>query len=81
MSKNERKALKEIQSDISIVILPAGKGRSTGILNHEDYLEKFMDHINNDRYQLLNKGRVALWFATCARNPKVPGSSPAVTYV
>ena len=49
MSKNERKALKEIQSDTSIVILPAGKGRSTAILNHEDYLEKFMDHINNGR--------------------------------
>ena len=38
--KDERKALKELQSDTSIVILPADKGRSTVILNHEDYLEK-----------------------------------------
>ena len=47
LSKNERKALKELQSDTSVVILPADKGRSTVILNHEDYLEKCMDHINN----------------------------------
>ena len=47
--------LKELQSDTSIVILPAGKGRSTVILNCEDYLEKCMDHINNGPYQLLKK--------------------------
>ena len=40
LSKDERKALKELQSDTSIVILPADKGRSTVILNHEDYLGK-----------------------------------------
>ena len=55
LSKDERKALKELQSDTSIVILPADKGRSTVILNHEDYLEKCMDHINNGPYQLLEK--------------------------
>ena len=43
LSKDERKALKELQSDTSIVILPADKGRSTVILNREDYLEKCMD--------------------------------------
>ena len=26
-------------------------------------------------------GRVAWWLATCARKAKVPGSSPAVSYV
>ena len=40
LSKNERKALNELQSDKSIVILPADKGRSTAILNREDYLER-----------------------------------------
>ena len=55
LSKAERKALKELQSDTSIVVLPADKGRSTVILNREDYLEKCMDHINNDPYQLLKK--------------------------
>ena len=55
LSKDKCKALKELQSDTSIVILPAGKGRSTVILNREDYLEKYMDHINNGPYQLLKK--------------------------
>ena len=55
LSKDECKASKELQSDTSIVILPADKGRSTVILNREDYLEKCMDHINNGPYQLLKK--------------------------
>ena len=37
LSKDERKTLKKIQSDTSIVILPEDKGRSTVILNREDY--------------------------------------------
>ena len=37
LSKNVLKALKELQSDTPIVILPA---ESTVILNHGDYLEK-----------------------------------------
>ena len=55
LSKDERKALKELQSDKSIVILLADKGRSNVILNREDYLEKCMSHINNGPYQLLKK--------------------------
>ena len=39
--------MKELQSDTLIVILPAEKGRSTVILNREECLESFMDHINN----------------------------------
>ena len=53
--KDEHKALKELQSDTSILILPADKDLSTVVLNREDYLEKFMDHINNVPYQLLKK--------------------------
>ena len=55
LSKDERKALKELQYDTLIVILPADKGRSTVILNGEGSLEKCMDHINNGLYQLLKK--------------------------
>ena len=36
LSKDECKALKELQSDTSIVTLPADKGRSTVIFNRED---------------------------------------------
>ena len=55
LSKDERKAFKELQSDTSIVILPVGKGRSTIILNCEDYLDKCIDYIKNGPYQLLKK--------------------------
>ena len=55
LSKDERKTLKELQSDTSIVILPADKGRSVVILNREDYLEKCMDHVSNGPSQLLRK--------------------------
>ena len=41
--------------DASVVILPANQGRSTVILNCEDYLGKCMDHISDDPYQLLKK--------------------------
>ena len=54
-AKDKQKAVKELQSDTSIAILPADKGRSTVILNCEDYLEKCMDHMNNGPYQLLKK--------------------------
>ena len=37
------------------LILPAGKGRSTVILNREDHLEKCIDDINNVPYQLFKK--------------------------
>ena len=47
--------MKELQSDTSVLILPAGKCRSTVILNREDYLEKCMEHINSGPYQLLKK--------------------------
>ena len=55
LSNNEHKTLKELQSDTIIVILPADKGSSTIILNHKDYLEKCMGHINNGPYQLPKK--------------------------
>ena len=54
LSKDERIALKELQCDTSLAILPADKDRSIVILNHEDYLEN-LDHINNGPYQLFKK--------------------------
>ena len=55
LSKDERKALEELQSDTSIIIFPADKGRSTVIHSREGCLEKYMDYINNGPYQLLRK--------------------------
>ena len=54
LSKDECKALGELKSDTSVVILPPDKCRS----NHDKYLEKCMDHINNGPYQLLKKGPI-----------------------
>ena len=59
LSKDERKTLKKLHSDSSIVILPAEKGRSIAILNREDYLQKCMDHIKNCPYQLLKRDPTA----------------------
>ena len=56
LSKGEHKALKKLQSNASIVILPAGKGRSTIILDLplsltvRNIWKKYMDHINNGPY-------------------------------
>ena len=36
---------------------------------------------HGDFFYCLNCFRVAWWLATCARNPKVPGSSPTASYV
>ena len=58
-SKDNPKAFKELQPYTSIVILPADKGRSTVILNSGNYLEKCMNYINNDPYQLLKKDPAA----------------------
>ena len=55
LSRDERKALKELQSSSWIVILPNNKGMSTVILNHENNWGKYMVHINNGSYQLLKK--------------------------
>ena len=53
LSKDKHKVLKDLQSDTSVVIFPADKGRSTFILNREEYLEKDMDNITNGPYHLL----------------------------
>ena len=62
--------MKELQSDILIVILPA-KSRSIVILNCEDYLEEFMDHINNGPCQLLKKDPATEFKAKALRKSKV----------
>ncbi|BHF67977.1 hypothetical protein SprV_0301100600 [Sparganum proliferum] len=39
-SQSESKAMRELRRDDSIIILPADKGRSTVVINREDYSEK-----------------------------------------
>nr|VZI20302.1 unnamed protein product [Spirometra erinaceieuropaei] len=40
ISQSESKAMRELRRDDSIIILPAEKGRSTVVMNREDYNEK-----------------------------------------
>ena len=44
------------------------------------YIIKIRAHTVFD-INFLISGRVAWWLATCARKPKLPGSSPAASYV
>ena len=71
LPNDERKALKGLQSDISVVILRADKGRSLVILNHEDCFKKCMNHINNGPYQLLKKDPTTKNKATTLKQLKV----------
>ena len=53
---NERKSLKShFKFHTSIAILPADKDRAAIIPNHEDYLEKCIDHIHNAPRHLFKK--------------------------
>ena len=54
-SKPPKYNLFKMSAKLYQLTLPADKGRSTVILNREDYLEKCMDHINNGPYHLLKK--------------------------
>ncbi|VDN16061.1 unnamed protein product [Dibothriocephalus latus] len=40
VSKNEAKAVQELRTDDNSILLPANKGRSTVVINREDYNEK-----------------------------------------
>ena len=63
--------MKELQSDTSIVIVPADKGRSTVIFNREDYSEKCMDHKKNGPYKLLKRVPTTKIKATTVKKLKV----------
>ena len=51
ISKEERKTLKSLKTDESIIILLADKGRSTVVLDKTDYTQKCNDHIDNGPYE------------------------------
>ena len=48
MTKNEQQALKRLKNDNNIVILPAGKGRVTVVMDKTDYFDK-MGALVNDK--------------------------------
>jgi len=48
LTKNEQQALKRLKNDNNIVILPAGKGRVTVVMDKTDYFDK-MGALVNDK--------------------------------
>ena len=47
--------VQELRRDESIAILPADKGRSTVIMDREDYIKKMRALLEDDKYRVLNK--------------------------
>ncbi len=56
ISCGEKKALQDLKSDESIIILPADKGRATVVLNKQDYHEKITTLLSDtNTYEKLEK--------------------------
>ena len=53
--KNQIAALKPLQQNDNIIILPADKGRATVILYKEDYIRKCSEHLENGPYIKIKK--------------------------
>ena len=51
-TRNQIAALKSLQRNDNIIILPADKERATVILNKKDYIRKFNEHQENESYIL-----------------------------
>ena len=55
LDKQEQKAIKDLQNDNKIIILPADKGRMTVIMNKSDYIDKTNTLLNDaETYQPLD---------------------------
>ena len=50
ITKEERLAIKSLQRDENIVILPADKGNATGVMDKAEYSNKLADLIENGGY-------------------------------
>ena len=55
ISKTERQALKSLQDDNSIIILPADKGNATVVMDRVEYFNKLADMIGNGGYCKVKK--------------------------
>ena len=55
LSKDQRKALKDLERLDDVVILPADKGNATVLMMKDDYDSKLMGMLGSDTYSILNK--------------------------
>ncbi|XP_037529362.1 uncharacterized protein LOC119406703 [Rhipicephalus sanguineus] len=59
LSPEEKRALRELREDPTIVILPADKGNATVVLDRRDYDRKVQDHLVSGTYGKLKKDPTA----------------------
>ena len=56
LSKDEQVALKQLQKEPSIIILPADKGKATVVMDKEDYISQATRMLSEERtYEKLSK--------------------------
>ena len=60
-TRNQIAALKFLQQNDNIIILPADKGRATVILNKEDYIRKCNQHLENGPYVKISEVSFFTW--------------------
>lgn len=48
VTAEEKKAMKELQEDQSIVIVPADKGRVTVVMDKDEYVRKNTSHLSDE---------------------------------
>jgi hypothetical protein len=62
ITKGQRKAVKTLQKEKSIYILPADKGKATVVVDKEEYDKKVLDMLSDERtYEKLNKDPTAVY--------------------
>ncbi|XP_030746552.1 uncharacterized protein LOC115875272 [Sitophilus oryzae] len=60
LSREEHQALKSLNADKDILVLPADKGNATVVMKSEDYRSKIEDLLEPQTYKLLKKDPTAL---------------------
>ena len=70
LSKEQRKALKELRSLENEVILPADKGKATVMMNREDYDTKMRGMLSTATYKQLKKDPTAMQEGRLSRKLK-----------
>ena len=55
LTPTQRKILKELKEDDSIIICPADKGKAVVVEDRETYLAKMQDQIHGENYELTKK--------------------------
>ena len=80
LSKEQRKALKELRSLENEVILPADKGKATVMMNREDYDTKMRGMLSTATYKQLKKdptatqeGRLSRKLKELEKKGEIPG--------